>query len=74
MDDVAIDPSQSLVQYGASSLDLIEIVSASLRELSMRIPRTEFADLRTIDDFIELMWQYEQRGAPRAEATPEPGA
>lgn len=55
MDD--IDPSKSMKDYGANSLDIIEVVSCSMRDLDIRIPRSELADIGDInglaDKFLE---------------------
>ena len=61
LDDQDIDTSKSMVDYGASSLDMVEIVSACLRELGIAIPRTRFTGLQNMDDLIELF--LEEMGA-----------
>ncbi len=38
LDGAAVDPERSLASYGASSLDIVEIVSASMRELRVKVP------------------------------------
>ena len=52
-----INPAKSMKDFGANSLDIIEVVSCSMRELKIKIPRTELADITTIDQltnkFIE---------------------
>lgn len=59
LEHTVIDSSKSMIEYGANSLDLMEIVSSSLRELGLKVPRTEMADLRNIDDFVELLWRHQ---------------
>lgn len=49
-----IDPSKPLTDYGANSLDIVEIVSASMRELKIKIPRSELADIENIDSLVAL--------------------
>ncbi|NCN05880.1 MAG: acyl carrier protein [Spirochaetales bacterium] len=52
LDDVevdGIDVSKSMKDYGANSLDIIEVVSCSMRDLDIKIPRSELADIGTID-------------------------
>ena len=44
-----IDVSKTMRDYGANSLDMIEVVSSSMRELNIKIPRTELADINNID-------------------------
>jgi len=57
VDDVdldAIDPKKSMVDYGANSLDLVEVVSRSMRELKVKIPRSELTKLENIDGLVDL--------------------
>ncbi|TXD40807.1 acyl carrier protein [Lujinxingia vulgaris] len=52
LDDIDIDTvsaDSSMRDYGANSLDMIEVVSATMRELKIRVPRSELADVQTID-------------------------
>ena len=57
LEDVEIDTSKSMVDYGAASLDMVEIVSACLRELMIKIPRTRFTGLKNMDDLIALFYE-----------------
>jgi acyl carrier protein len=50
-----IDPARAMADFGASSLDIVEIVSASIRELRIRVSRTELAGLRNINDLVDLL-------------------
>ena len=57
LDDVeldTIDPQKTMKDYGANSLDIIEVVSCSMRELNIKIPRTELADIKnfSLADFF----------------------
>jgi acyl carrier protein len=57
VDDVdvdAIDPTKSMVDYGANSLDLVEVVSRSMRELKVKVPRSELNKLENIEQLVEL--------------------
>jgi len=54
LDDVEIDPSRSMADFGASSLDIVEVVSASIRELRIKVSRTEMAGLKNIDGLVDL--------------------
>ena len=57
VDDVdlgAIDPKKSMVDYGANSLDLVEVVSRSMRELKVKIPRSELNNLENIEGLVDL--------------------
>lgn len=59
IDPASIDPERSMRDYGANSLDMIEVVSSTMRELKIKIPRSELADVTNIsqlaDKFLEHM-------------------
>ncbi|TXN17236.1 acyl carrier protein [Methylobacterium sp. WL122] len=55
LDPASIEGSRSLQEYGASSLDLVELVSAMMRELKVKIPRSELANIKTIDGLVDLL-------------------
>jgi acyl carrier protein len=40
--------------YGANSLDLVEVVSRSMRELKVKIPRAELNKITDIQGLVEL--------------------
>ncbi len=56
--DDTIDPQKKLIDYGLNSLDIVEVVSGSMRELKVRIPRTELADIKNIDGLADKLIQY----------------
>jgi len=61
LDDVEydqIDPQKTMKDYGANSLDMIEVVSCSMRELNIKIPRTELADIKNIDELADKFKEY----------------
>jgi acyl carrier protein/polyketide biosynthesis acyl carrier protein len=56
LDDIEldqIDPSKTMKDYGANSLDIIEVVSCSMRDLDIKIPRSELADIGNIDQLAD---------------------
>jgi polyketide biosynthesis acyl carrier protein len=53
-----IDLSQSMKDYGANSLDIIEVVSCSMRELNLKIPRSELTEIKSIDELADKFLQY----------------
>lgn len=62
LDDVTendIDPSESMKTYGASSLDIVEVVSSSMRELHIKIPRNELADIKNINGLVDKFCEHE---------------
>lgn len=61
LDDVEgqeIDPQKSMKEYGANSLDMIEVVSCSMRELSIKIPRSELAEIASIDELADKFMEH----------------
>ncbi len=53
-----IDIKKSMRDYGANSLDIIEVVSSSMRELNIKIPRAELADINNIDELADRFMQH----------------
>ncbi len=51
----AIDPQKSMKELGANSLDIVEVVSTSMRELRIKIPRSELAKLTNLDGLVDLL-------------------
>ena len=42
---------------GANSLDIVEVVSRSMRELKVKVPRAELAKLTNIDGLVDLLYE-----------------
>ena len=58
VDDVpaeTIDPERSMKDYGANSLDIVEVVSASMRQLRIKVPRAQLKDLTNIQGLVDLL-------------------
>ena len=61
LDDISagdIDPQKSMKDYGANSLDMIEVVSCSMRELKIKVPRSELAELQNIEALADKFMEY----------------
>jgi len=63
LEEVVIDPSKSMADFGASSLDIVEIVSMIMRELQVRILRTQLANLKNINEFVNLLHKVKNGGS-----------
>jgi len=50
-----VDTSRSMKDLGANSLDIVEVVSCSMRELKIKIPRSQLAKLENIDQLVDLL-------------------
>ena len=53
-----IDPQKSMKDFGANSLDIIEVVSCSMRELKIKIPRAELAEIENVDQLADKFMQF----------------
>ncbi|AMO94711.1 phosphopantetheine attachment site family protein [Collimonas fungivorans] len=49
-----IDLQKSMTDYGASSLDIVSVVSGAMRELKIKIPRTELKNVKNINGLIDM--------------------
>ena len=61
LDDISagdIDPQKSMTDYGANSLDMIEVVSCSMRELGIKVPRAELAEIQNIEALADKFMEY----------------
>ena len=50
-----VDTSASMKELGATSIDILEVVSASMRKLDIQVPRDKLGELKCLDDLIELL-------------------
>ena len=66
LDPADLDPSKSMKDYGATSLDMVEVVSASMRELRVKIPRSELNEIKNIDGLVDALFAAWQEKNPAA--------
>jgi len=50
-----IDPARSMKDMGANSLDIVEVVSCAMRELKVKVPRSELSKLTNIDGLVDML-------------------
>lgn len=55
LDPQTADTSKSMKDLGANSIDIVEVVSSSMRELRIKIPREELSSLTNIDGLVDLL-------------------
>lgn len=60
-----LDTTKTLRSYGVSSLDLVELVSFLMRELKIKVARSELKKIATTDDLIAIL----QKSADQPAAT-----
>ncbi len=65
-----IDPKRSMKDLGANSLDIVEVVSSSMRELKVKIPRSELSKLTNLDGLVDLLERTLNEKAAREAAHP----
>lgn len=56
LDPASIDASRSMKDYGANSLDIVEVVSGAMRELKVKVPRAELNKLTNIDGLVGMLY------------------
>ena len=61
LDATTIDPMRSMKDYGANSLDIVEVVSGAMRELKVKVPRTELNKLTNVDGLVGLLHDIKTR-------------
>ena len=49
-----ITEEMSMKDLGADSLEIVEVVSRSMKELRIRVPRTELSSAKNLKDLLDL--------------------
>lgn len=55
VDPTKVSREASMKDLGATSLDIVEVVSCSMRELKVRVPRSELAKISDIGGLVDLL-------------------
>lgn len=55
LEECDIEETVSMADLGANSLDMVEIVSCSMRELRVKVPRSRLAGLENIGQLVDLL-------------------
>lgn len=63
LDVSIVDPQKSMTDYGADSLEVVEIVSRTVKELKVKVPRTEVMGVKTIDGLTKILEKYSEQNA-----------
>ena len=53
-----ISENKSIIDLGANSLDIVEIISNTMRELEIKVPREDLAKAGNIGSLVEIMAKY----------------
>jgi acyl carrier protein len=67
LEESQVEPSRSMRDLGANSLDIVEVVSRSMRELKVKVPRAELSKLTDIDGLVQVLVR---AGAPAPAGPP----
>ena len=70
LDPDKVDTSLSMKDLGANSLDIVEIVSCSMRELKVKVPRSELKTLKNMNELVDLLHKVVQDKQSGAAAQP----
>lgn len=63
VDIAELQTSKSLRDLDINSLDTVDIISRSMRELKVKVPRAELARAESIDGVVDLLYQAVQSRA-----------
>jgi acyl carrier protein len=55
--DRTITEDMSMKDLGADSLEIVEVVSRSMKELRIRVPRTDLSSAKNLKDLVDLFEQ-----------------
>jgi len=64
-----LDMSRSMKDFGANSLDIVEVVSLTMRELKVKVPRSELSKLTNMDGLTDLLYASLQQKLKAAATT-----
>jgi len=62
LQDVGIDPDKSYEELGLDSLALLQILTASTKEMKVKIPRDELVGVRSLNVLVDALFRA-QKGA-----------
>jgi acyl carrier protein len=62
LDLATVDFSRSLRDQGASSLDVVELVSAMMQQMRVKIPRGELAQISNLNGLADLLFRAASQG------------
>jgi acyl carrier protein len=63
LDGADFHATKSLREMGAKSLDMLEIVSASMKALKIKVPRTELTNIANVEQLVDVLHRHVQRDA-----------
>ncbi len=58
-----IQETDSLRDFGADSLESVEVISRSMKQLNIKVPRSELSKLNNLKDLLDLFEKASLNGA-----------
>jgi acyl carrier protein len=55
---IEIDETKSMKEYGADSLEIVEVVSRTMKQLNVKIPRTALAKATNLAELVDLFLEH----------------
>jgi acyl carrier protein len=52
-----VDPTRSLRDHDLTSLDIVEVVSRSMRQLNVTLPRSQLRKMASINDLVDGLYR-----------------
>ena len=59
-----ISETASMKDYGADSLEMVEVVSRTMKQLKVKIPRTELATAKNLGQLVDLFEKHANAPKP----------
>lgn len=53
-----LEMAESFRDLGANSLDMLDIVTSTMRELEIKIPRSELAEIESVDQLTDKFMEH----------------
>lgn len=60
LEDADIAPDKAMSDMGATSLDIVEVVSTTMRKLRVKVPRDRLNNLTCLNDLVDLLTEVVQ--------------
>ncbi len=57
LEEEDFDPAKSMKDLGANSLDIVEVVSSAMRDLKVKIPRSELSKLTNVQELVDMLFE-----------------
>jgi acyl carrier protein len=64
-----IDMARSMKDFGANSLDIVDVVSSAMRELKVKVPRSELNKLTNLNGLVDVLYAAFQQKLRTVSAT-----